>query len=50
MAVLEGHYARAAKGSGAFGWSALGALIAAIVLLAVISASHGVSEFIYFNF
>lgn len=50
MLALEGRYARFAKVGAVFGWSVLGALIAVIALLAVISASHGVSEFIYFNF
>jgi hypothetical protein len=32
------------------GWSAFGALAASVMLLAIVSASRGVSEFIYFNF
>jgi D-alanyl-lipoteichoic acid acyltransferase DltB (MBOAT superfamily) len=32
------------------GWSAFGALAASVVLLAIVSASRGTSEFIYFNF
>jgi len=34
----------------ALGWSAFGALTASVMLLAIVSASRGVSEFIYFNF
>jgi alginate O-acetyltransferase complex protein AlgI len=32
------------------GWSAFGALAASVMLLAIVSASRGISEFIYFNF
>jgi hypothetical protein len=32
------------------GWSAFGAITASVMLLAIVNASHGVSEFIYFNF
>jgi len=32
------------------GWSAFGALAASVMLLAIVSASRGTSEFIYFNF
>jgi D-alanyl-lipoteichoic acid acyltransferase DltB (MBOAT superfamily) len=33
-----------------FSWAALGALSVVVFMLAAINASHGVSEFIYFNF
>ncbi len=32
------------------GWSAFGALATTVMLLAIVSASRGISEFIYFNF
>jgi len=33
-----------------WGWFSLGGMTACVFLLAAISASHGISEFIYFNF
>ena len=33
-----------------WGWFSMGALMAAVFVLAAINGSHGSSEFIYFNF
>ena len=50
MALLGRGRAGVQQGRRSMAWTALGAISVLVVLLAVINASHGVSEFIYFNF
>ena len=50
MALLSRKRLGIRAGVPILGWSALGATSTLVMLLAIINASHGVSEFIYFNF